>query len=315
MKIAVFGVGAMGSVYAGLLADAGHEVHAVDPWRAHMEAINKHGLRVEGASGDRLVTTLRAGTTPAGDAIARCDFYVIATKASGVGAAARAIAPLAGPDSLIVTIQNGLGAGQRIAGHVPVDNVLLGVADGFGAAMRGPGHVFHAAMKLIRFGEMQGGLTPRLEALAGVWRGAGFKAEAFADIHQLVWEKYICNVAFSAPCTVFDCTLGELMADAAAWRIAKGCAAEAHALAVRMNVALSFADPIAHVTAFGAAMPDARPSMLLDHHARRPSEIDAINAMAVELGHKLGIATPYNETLSAIVRRREAAFSETPAQK
>ncbi len=312
MKIAVFGVGAMGSVYAGLLADAGHEVHAVDPWQAHVDAINQNGLRVEGAGGDRIVATLCAATTPAG--AAQCDLYVIATKAFGVGAAARAIAPLMGPDSLVVTIQNGLGAGERIAEYMPVDNVLLGVADGFGASMRGPGHVFHSAMKLIRLGEMQGGLTARLENLVGVWCGAGFRAEAFADIRRLIWEKYICNVAFSAPCTVFDCTLGELMADAAAWRIAKGCAAEAHALARRMGVALSFADPVAYVAEFGAAMPDARPSMLLDHHAGRPSEIDAINGMAVELGRKHGIATPYNETLSAIVRRRETAFAGTSAE-
>ena len=307
MKIAVFGVGAMGSVYAGLLADAGHEVHAIDPWRAHIAAINARGLRVEGASGDRIVKTLHADTHPAG--AARCDLYVIATKASGVGAAARAIAPLMGADALVVTIQNGLGAGERIAEQMPANNVLLGVADGFGAVMQGPGHVFHSAMKLIRLGEMAGGLTPRLEALVGVWAGAGFKAEACADIRRLIWEKYICNVAFSAPCTVFDCTLGELMADAAAWRIAQGCAAEAHALARKMGLALSFTDPIAYVAEFGAHMPDARPSMLLDHHARRASEIDAINGMAVELGRKLGIPTPYNETVSAIVRWREAGFS------
>ena len=308
MKIAVFGVGAMGSVYAALLAEAGHEVHAIDPWRAHVAAIRANGLRVEGASGERVVKTVRADTDPAG--ALQCDLYIIATKAAGVAAAARAIAPLMRPDSLVVTIQNGLGADERIAGYLPVDNVLLGVADGFGAALRGPGHVCHAAMKLIRLGEVAGGLTTRLEALAEVWSGAGFKAEAFADIRRLIWEKYICNVAFSAPCTVFDCTLGELMADGDAWNIAKGCAAEAYRLARRSGVALSFDDPIAYVTAFGADLPSARPSMLLDHHARRPSEIDAINGMAVTLGRKLGLPTPYNETVSAIVRRREAGFGK-----
>ena len=299
----------MGSVYAGLLADAGHEVHAIDPWRAHINAINKNGLRVEGASGDRVVTTLHADTNP--DSAAQCELYVIATKASGVAAAARAIASMTRPHSLVVTIQNGLGAGERVAEHLPVDHVLLGVADGFGATMRAPGHVFHSAMKLIRLGEMHGGLTPRLEAMVAMWCGAGFKAKAFADIHQLIWEKYICNLTFSAPCTVFDCTVGELMADTAAWDIAKGCAAEGYAIARRMGVALSFTDPVDYVTEFGAAMPDARPSMLLDHQAARHSEIDAINGMAVELGRKLGIPIPYNETLSAIVRWREAKFSRT----
>ena len=66
------------------------------------------------------------------------------------------------PDSLVLTIQNGLGAGERIAAHMPTANVLLGVADGFGASLKGPGEAHHNAMKLIRLGEMDGGMTDRL---------------------------------------------------------------------------------------------------------------------------------------------------------
>lgn len=306
MKIAIVGVGAMGSVYAGLLAEAGNEVYAVDLWQEHLDAINNQGLHLEGASGDRVIKDIKA--TSELSEIGCSDLYVIATKASGVGPAARAIAPLMGSKSLVLTIQNGLGAGERIAEHMPVENVLLGVADGFGASMRGPGHAHHSAMNLIRIGEMGGGMTERLETLTKVWQAAGFKARAFGDINQLVWEKFICNTTFSGPCTVFDCTLSELMADAAHWQIALGCTREVYALGDKMDIHFSFQDPIEYVTAFGKKMPDARPSMLLDHHARRISEIDAINGMAVELGQKLGIPTPYNEVLSAVIRQREARF-------
>ncbi len=306
MKIAIFGAGAMGSVYAGLMAEAGHEVWAVDVWQEHVDAINRGGLRVEGASGDRVVPGIKA-TSDAADA-GECDLYVLATKASGVGPAARAIAPLMGLESMLVTIQNGLGAGERIAEHMATDRVLLGVADGFGASMKGPGHVHHSAMNLIRLGEMNGGMTDRLQRITEVWQQAGFNAKAFDDIDQLIWGKYICNVTFSGPCTVFDRTLGELMADESLWAIALGCAREVYALGQAKKIAFSFDDPIEYVTAFGRKMPDARPSMLLDHHARRPSEIDAINGMAVELGRRLGIATPYNEVLTAVIRDREAEF-------
>ena len=306
MKIAVFGTGAMGSIYAALLADAGHEVWAVDVWQAHLDAIASRGLRVEGASGDRIVTTIHATADPA--AARHCDLYIIATKASGVGAAARAITPLLAPDSLVLTIQNGLGAGERIARHMPVENVLLGVAEGFGASMKGPGHAHHNAMNLIRIGEMQGGLTERLTAVEAVWQGAGFNVKAFADIHQLIWEKFVCNVAFSAPCTVFDRTIGEIMADPALWQIAQGAAREAYALGRAKAIAFSFEDPVAYVTAFGARMPKARPSMLLDHLARRPSEIDAINGMVPVLGRELGLPTPVNDVLSAVVKDREAGW-------
>lgn len=307
MKIAIFGVGAMGSVYAALLADAGHEVIAVDVWKEHVDAINQHGLRVEGASGDRTVTSILASTEPA--LAENAELFIIATKAAGVGAAARAISPLMTAGSLVLTIQNGLGAGERIAEHMPIDNVLLGVAQGFGASMRGPGHAHHNGMSLIRIGEISGGLTERLEKIGEVWQGAGFEVKAFEDINQLIWEKFLCNGTLSAPCAVFDCTIGELMANPDQWWVALGCAREIYALGRAKAIAFSFEDPITYVTAFAERMPNARPSMLLDQHAKRPSEIDAINGMAVTLGREMGIATPYNESLTAVLKAREAAWS------
>lgn len=307
MKIAIVGAGAMGSVYAALFADAGHQVWAIDPWIAHIEAIRAKGLRVEGASGDRTVTSLHA-TDQAAEA-GRCDLYVIATKASGVGPAARSIAPSIGPDALVLTIQNGLGAGERIAEHMATGNVLLGVAQGFGASMRGPGHAHHNAMKMIRIGEMNGGLTPRLEDLVGIWQEAGFDARAFEDINQLIWEKFLCNVTFSAPCALFNCTIGEIMADPDRFAIALGCAKEAYQVGLAKKIAFSFDDPGAYVTAFGEGMPHARPSMLLDHMAKRVSELDAINGCVPVLGKEHGIETPYNHTISTVLREREAAFS------
>ena len=306
MKIAVVGTGAMGSIYAGLLADAGHEVWAIDTWEDHLCAISQGGLRIEGASGDRTIKGIKTSMKVADAGV--CDLYIIATKASAVGAVAEAIAPLMRPSALVLTIQNGLGSGQRIARFMPTDNVLLGVADGFGASMKGPGHAHHNAMKLIRLGEMNGGLTERLTRVEQVWQAAGFNARAFEDIHQLIWEKFLCNVAFSAPCTVFNCTVGELMASPVWWEIATGCAREAIACGQAKRIRFSFDDVTQYVSSFGAGMPLARPSMLLDHLARRVSEIDAINGMVPVLGRELGIPTPYNDSMSAVVRRREEAF-------
>ena len=307
MKILIFGTGSMGSIYAALFADAGNDVWAIDQWQEHVDAINTVGLRVEGASGDRTITSITA-TTIAADA-GPCDLYVIATKANGVRAAAEAISKTMRSDSLVLTIQNGLGAGERIAEFMPTDNVLLGVAAGFGASMRGPGHAHHNDMNLIRLGEMNGGMTERLQMLTQLWQDAGFNAKAFADINQLIWEKFLNNITVSGPCTVFDCTLGELQGNRDWWKIGVGCALEAYDLGVAQKINFSFDDPVEWVTKFVERMPDARPSMLLDHHNRRRSEIDAINGMAVELGNRLGIPTPYNDVVSAIVRRKEEEFS------
>ena len=140
----------------------------VDGWQDHVDAINSSGLRLSGASGDRTITSIRA-STDLGEAGA-CDLYIIATKASGVGDAAGIVASSMRPDSLVLTIQNGLGAGERIASCMPTANVLLGVADGFGASLKAPGEAHHNAMKLIRLGEMDGGMTDRLMAQEALWQ-------------------------------------------------------------------------------------------------------------------------------------------------
>ena len=306
MKIAIIGTGAMGSVYAGVLAEAGHEIWAIDSWADHIEQIKSNGLTLEGASGNRTITNLSA-TTDADDAAA-CDLYVIATKADGVGAAAKAVARNMREDSLILTIQNGLGAGERISKFIDTKNVLLGVAEGFGASMKGPGHAHHNAMRQIRIGEMNGGMSERLQSLVAVWKEAGFNANGFADIHQLIWEKYICNVFLSAPCAVFDCTIGELVSNPDWREIALGCMREAYQAGKAKGINFSFEDADDYALKFAAVMPDASPSLRLDHVARRKSEIDAINGMVPVVSAEVGLSAPYNETLAAVIRRREEAF-------
>jgi 2-dehydropantoate 2-reductase len=252
------------------------------------------------------VHSLNVAQSP--DAAGICDLIIIATKASGVGPAAKSIAPIVGDSTLVLTIQNGLGAGERIAQYRSTDNILLGVAGGFGASIKGPGHVHHNGMELIRVGEMHGGLTDRVQQVAAVWQEAGFKVKAFEDINQLIWEKFICNVTFSAPCTVFGRTLGEIMSDPFSWQIARGCAFEAYDTARAKEIQLSFTDAEKYVLDFGSKMPDARPSMLLDHLDRRPSEIDAINGMVPVVAAAVGTRAPYNEVITAIVKSRESAF-------
>ncbi len=297
----------MGSVYAGLLGKAGHEVWAVDIWREHIDAIAASGLTVSGASGSFVVDNLHVGQIPR-DAGA-CDLWLIATKASDVDQVAAAIAPLLEPDSVVMAFQNGLGAGERVARHIPPEHIMIGIAEGFGSSIPEPGHVHHEGMRMIRIGEMHGGLTDRALRIEQVWRDAGFNVRAFADVTLMIWEKFLCNVTLSAPCAAFDVTVGELMSDPHAWRVALGCTSEAYRLGVAMGVEFPFDDPLRYVTDFAATIPNASPSMRLDHLARRPSEIDAINGQVVVLSRDHGLEAPYNETLCAIVRHRESRFA------
>jgi 2-dehydropantoate 2-reductase len=302
MKVAIVGTGAMGSVYAVLLAAAGNEVWAIDSWREHVDAIRAKGLRVEGASGDRTVrvnaTTNAADTGP-------CELVIIATKARDVKAAAVSARPLVGADTVVLSIQNGLGGPDMAASVLGRERVAVGVVGGFGASMRGPGHAHHNGWELVRLGELAGPVTPRLRRVAEVWQGAGFRVKCFDDIDQLVWEKLICNVCYSGTCAVTERTIAEVMGDPETWRIASGCAREAYDVARKRGIKLSFDDPDAYVRDFGAKIPNAKPSMLLDHVAKRRSEIDAINGAIPPAARDVGLAAPYNEVIAGLVRAKE----------
>ncbi|HXK22934.1 MAG TPA: ketopantoate reductase family protein [Myxococcota bacterium] len=304
MKIAVVGVGAMGSVYAALLAGA-HEVWAVDVWAEHIEAIRRKGLRLEGASGDRSVR-LHATTDPAG--VRGMDLVVIATKDDGVAPAARSALAMAKSGAPILTIQNGVDSVEKVAAIAGAQRTLVGVVGGFGASIVSPGHAHHNGMEFVHLGEMGGGLTARLEAVAACWRAGGFEVRTYRDIHSMIWEKLICNCAYSGPCALTGLRIGEVQADPSAWNVAAACATEAYAVARAKGIALDFTDPVAHVKAFGATIPDARPSMLLDHLAGRRAEVDSIHGAIPREGAKLGIATPVNAVVVALLKARESGF-------
>jgi 2-dehydropantoate 2-reductase len=302
MKIAVVGCGAMGSVYAALLAAAGHEVWAIDAWREHVEAMRSNGLRLEGASGDR---TVRVHATTEAAQAGICDLVIVATKAMHVEAAAQSARALLGPDTLVLSIQNGLGGPDSAARVLGRERVLVGVVGGFGASMRAPGHAHHNGWELVRLGELSGPVTPRLEKVAEVWRSGGFKVKCFDDIDQLVWEKLICNVCYSGTCAITERTIVEVLDDPHAWEVASGCAVEAYNVARAKGIRLDFDDPVAYVRDFGSKIPNARPSMLLDHLAGRMSEIDAINGAIPDAGRAVGVQAPFNTVVSALVRAKE----------
>jgi 2-dehydropantoate 2-reductase len=307
VKIAIVGTGAMGSVYAARLGRAGNEVWAIDTWQEHLDAIAEHGLALVGPDDEFVVDSLRVGRAPA-DA-GPCDLWVVATKAADVEAAVAGIVPLLDPKSMVMAFQNGLGAGERVARQVPGDQVLIGIAEGFGSSIPAPGHVHHNGMRLIRIGELHGGLSERVRGVEALWREAGFNVQAFEDIDRMVWEKFLCNVTLSAPTAVFDVTVGELMADADAWAVALGCTMECYRLGQAKGIAWPFDDPVRYVTEFAATIPHASPSMRLDQLAGRRSEVDVINGKVVELSRQLGLDAPYNETLCAVLRQRESRFA------
>jgi 2-dehydropantoate 2-reductase len=300
----------MGSVYAGLLADAGNDVWAIDIDATHIAAIADKGLRVEGASGDRVVP-LRA-TTDCED-VGIAELVVIATKVMNVRAAAEAAVSLVGHDTVVLAIQNGLG-GPELASEILGDAVAAGSVGGFGASLVAPGHVHHHGMEFLALGELKGAVTPRVERVAAVLRHARFKIATDDNIQTRIWEKLICNACFSGPSVVLDLTIGEILEQPDAWAVAAACAEEALAAAQAKGIPLTVRDASEYARAFGHTIPNAVPSMLIDVRAGKPSEVDYINGAVARVGDEFGVAARVNRTITSLVKAREATSSvATPA--
>ena len=182
-----------------------------------------------------------------------------------------------------MAFQNGLGAGERVARRIPdrahPDRDRRGVrlVDPRAGARAPRGNATDPDRRDARRPDRAGS-----SAIERAWRDAGFNVRAFDDVTLMIWEKFLCNVTLSAPCAAFDVTVGDLMANPEAWRVALGCTSEAYRLGLAQGIRFTFDDPLRYVTEFAATIPNTSPSMRLDHLARRPSEIDVINGQVVD---------------------------------
>ena len=304
MKIAVIGTGAMGSIYAARFSRAGHEVVAIDIWQDHVNYINRNGLFIDGPDGQIIAKNIKASTKFSD--LKGCHFYIIATKAMKLEESIKSLKDWINLNSPIITIQNGLGAGDIILRHMPENNIILGVAEGFGASLQGPGHVTHTANKQIRLGSISKISSEKeLRNIVDTWRSGGLKTEIYKNIEQLIWEKLLCNVTLSGPCSIFGCNVNELFNNQEYWNFALNCMQEAYSVGLSMGVPFSFEDPVAYVSDFAKRVGSAKPSMLQDYENKKKTEIDFINGAIPPLGAKSKIPTPFNDHVCRIIHEAE----------
>jgi 2-dehydropantoate 2-reductase len=300
--IAIIGAGAMGSVFAAMFASSGHRVTLVSRSGAHVDAVSASGLRLDGASGDRTVR-VSAQVEPVDGPF---DLVILAVKATQVVAAMEEFGSMIGLGTPVMAMQNGLGSAEIVAETLGSDRLVIGIAAAFGASVVSPGHAHHTGMGNIRMGAFAGLAPETVEEVSALWRNAGFNAVAVDDIIAMQWEKLICNASFSAPCAITGLTVSEAFADAALSPICLQAGTEAWETARACNIPVKVDDPVAYIRAFAERVAGARPSLLQDVEARRPSEIDFINGAIPREAAKVGRAAPVNETLTGLVKAIEA---------
>jgi 2-dehydropantoate 2-reductase len=309
MKIAILGAGAMGSVYGALFAQAGNDVWLIDRWADHMEAVRRDGLRVTGASGDWRAHP-QATTDP--NEVGACDLVVVATKGPGLADALKSLPLIRGQDGDVLSIQNGLGAEQKLAQAAPLDHAYVGIAGGFGASIPAPGHVHHNGLELVSVASLAKDGLPGASAIAELWAAAGFRTKADPDVKHMIWSKLICNAAFSAVCCVTGLRIGEVLNEPNAFNLAAKCACEATDVARALGVRFEFTDPADYIRRFGERIPGAKPSLLLDRLSGKRGEIDFINGAVASEAEKLAVPAPTNAALADLVRAMEALDLRPP---
>ncbi len=304
MRVCVVGCGAVGSLFAANLAqleDA--EVWAYDLSREHVEAINAAGLRLSGAG--EVVGQVRA-TSDAAE-LPPCDFGIVATKAMHTAPAIAATAH-AFAGGAVASVQNGLGNEEALAEQV--ERVIRGTTFPAGRVVE-PGHVQWDVKGDTTIGPFEPSPAPlaEVERLAEACTRAGLPTAAVADARGPQWRKVIFNAATNPVGALTGLTHGRVCEDAALRRLVSGLVDEGKAVAAAQGIVLD-ADPeelIDH-----AARPDVaynhKASMLQDVEARRETEIDYLNGGIVRFGRELGVPTPLNEAILALVKGLEASW-------
>jgi 2-dehydropantoate 2-reductase len=311
LRIGIIGAGALGSVIGGTLAEAGNGVLLVNRNRAHVEAINRNGLTMRTDGRDRVVAV---GAAIPSEADGPADLVIVLVKSFHTAQAVRDASGLVGPDTTVLSLQNGLGHEDILVDLVGRDPVIAGKTY-VGGVMLGPGHVVAGvAGKETIIGELDGRITPRIERIAATFEAAGMKLVVSRNIMGAIWDKLLVNIATGALSGITRLPYGGLYAVPELELTATAAVAEAIAVAKASGIRLDTVHPRdAWVKAGSGLPPEFKASMLQSLENGSVTEVDFINGAVVRAGAKAGVPTPVNATLVACVKgieRREFGAAE-----
>jgi 2-dehydropantoate 2-reductase len=299
MKISIIGSGAMGSLFGGMLSRARHEVVLYDVFKEHVEAIRRDGLAIEQAGSSEVLTVRPAATTDPADTCGS-DVMIVFVKSTATEEASRQFAPLAGPGTIALTLQNGLGNEAILRKHFGAERTAAGVTS-HGATFLGPGRIRHAGKGPTHIA-MADGSHRRLVAFATALAQAGFETHVEADVAGLVWSKLVINVGINALTALTGRENGRLLDLEETRSLMAELVAEAVAVAKARGITLTYVDPLATVYDVAKKTGANRSSMLQDFDRNRETEIDFMNGAIVREAAELGIPVPVNAAVARLVK-------------
>ena len=310
MKICVLGAGALGSTIGGTLAHAGNEVTLISRAEDHVNAINKNGLTLI-EQGKQTTVTAKAALSTQG--LTPVDLVILLVKSFDTRAAVVEAKELFGPNTLVMSLQNGLGHEEVLSELVVKDNVIAGKT--YVGGVQVDAGIIESGVKdkLTVIGELSGNLSARTQQVADTFNAAGLLTQVTDNIMGTIWDKLLINVATGAISSLTHLTYGEL------YKIPEVEACALHAVEEAMSVAqangvklsISSAKEAWEMARAGLG-PNFKTSMLQSLERKTPTEIDYINGAVVQWGQRSNIPTPYNETLVAAIKGLQHYTLSTP---
>lgn len=302
MRIAVMGTGGMGGFYGGKLAVTGQDVTFIARG-AHLEAMQKNGLKLHGPDGEIVVEPTKATDNPAG--LDPVDVVLFCVKLYDAEEAANLIRPIVGDETLIISLMNGVDGPARIAATVGCGHVLGGAAYD-SATIRGPGLIeYRTGPNRLVLGELSGGSHPMTKTFAEAGIKAGFDVQISSNIQQTLWEKFVLLATNAGLTALTRQPVGILYSDPEMRRIATDMMAEVIAVAEASGITLAPDIIDRSLGILDSFSPDMYASAYFDLVNGKRMEVGSFSGLIARLGDEYAIPTPHHRTVYACLKPYE----------
>lgn len=305
MKIAILGAGAMGCLYGGPLSEH-NDVWFIDVWKDHVDKVNREGLQI--SRGESEVSLYHPKATSVASDVGVADLVIIFVKSVNTAEALSLNKDLFGPETMVLTLQNGYGNDEDILPYIRSENLFIGTT-ACGATMLGPGHVFQAGKGITNVGVTKDGSLERAQKIVDVLNESGFESQVAPDVMIAIWTKLLVNVGLNAPLALLGIRNGFIADSANALEIGRALVREGVAVAAAEGYQLDGEEIVHHYYIEGSKVVGKnRCSMLQDVDKKRKTEIEKINGAIVKLGRRHNIPTPFNEVMTLMIGAKEDSY-------
>ncbi|WP_312810396.1 2-dehydropantoate 2-reductase [Sedimentibacter sp.] len=297
MKTLILGAGAMGCLYGGLLKERGNDVILVDVSKPQVDEINRNGLVLETAEGKR---NIKIKAKFAQEVTEQPDLIILFTKTIHSKSALSSLKAMIGPETMVLSLQNGLGNDEVIKEFVRTDKIIIGTTN-FPSDLLKPGNVRSLGKGTTKIMSCNGEVTEKLKQVEMMLSDAGFNCIITEDVFVSIWEKVAFNAACNALTAASRLKLGDVGKTDEGKELARSIAKEVVSVANAKKIRANAENVIKLIELDFVEHAEHMPSMMQDVLGNRTTEIDFINGAVVKEAEKLGISVPVTNVLYKIV--------------